>query len=42
MREVDGRIIGEAKDSPLPGPVVKQLTALYKDLVDRSLTPIGG
>ncbi len=41
VREVDGRIIGEAEDGALPGPVVSQLTALYKDLVDRSLTPIG-
>ncbi len=41
VREVDGRIIGEAQDGTLPGPVVRQLTALYKDLVDRSLTPIG-
>ena len=42
VREVDGRIIGEAQDGALPGPVVRQLTALYKDLVDNSLTPIGG
>jgi branched-chain amino acid aminotransferase len=46
VREVDGRIIGEArsdeKTSALPGPVVKRLTALYTDLVERSLTPIGG
>jgi len=41
VREVDGRIIGEAKDGALPGPVTGQLTALYKDLVGRSLTPIG-
>jgi branched-chain amino acid aminotransferase len=45
VREVDGRIIGEArsdeKTSALPGPVVKRLTALYKDLSDRSLTSIG-
>lgn len=45
VREVDGRIIGEApsadKTGILPGPVVKKLTALYQDLVDRSLTPIG-
>ncbi len=41
VREVDGRIIGEAQDGTLPGPVVRQLTALYRDLVDRALTPIG-
>ncbi len=44
VREVDGRIIGEPrsdeKTSALPGPVVKRLTALYTDLVERSLTPI--
>lgn len=42
VREVDGRIIGEAEDGALPGPVVGQLTALYKDLAEHSLTPIGG
>ena len=42
VREIDGRIIGDTEDGALPGPVVKRLTALYKDLVDRSLTPIGG
>ena len=41
VREVDGRIIGDTEDGTLPGPAVKRLTALYKDLVDRSLTPIG-
>ncbi len=45
VREVDGRIIGQDqftdKTDALPGPVVKKLTALYRDLVDRSLTPIG-
>jgi branched-chain amino acid aminotransferase len=42
VREVDGRIIGDMEDGALPGPAVKQLTALYKDLASRSLTPIGG
>ena len=42
VREVDGRIIGEAADGALPGPTGKRLTALYKDLVEHSLTPIGG
>ena len=41
VREVDGRIIGETKDGALPGPFVKRLTALYKHLVERSLTPTG-
>jgi branched-chain amino acid aminotransferase len=41
VREVDGRIIGEAQAGALPGPLVERLTALYKDLVNRSLTPIG-
>ena len=41
VREIDGRIIGESENGALPGPVVKRLTALYKDLVSRSLTPIG-
>jgi branched-chain amino acid aminotransferase len=42
VREVDGRIIGDMEDGALPGPAVKKLTALYKDLASRSLTPIGG
>jgi branched-chain amino acid aminotransferase len=41
VREVDGRVIGEARAGALPGPLVERLTALYKDLVARSLTPIG-
>ncbi len=44
VREVDGRRIGEAPAgdgaAALPGPLVTRLTALYKDLVGRSLTPI--
>ncbi|HSG95326.1 MAG TPA: aminotransferase class IV [Afifellaceae bacterium] len=41
VRKVDGRLIGDTEDGTLPGPVVKRLTGLYKDLVKRSLTPIG-
>jgi branched-chain amino acid aminotransferase len=41
VREVDGRIIGDMEHAALPGPAVERLTALYKDLVEQSLTPIG-
>ena len=39
VRSVDGRTIGAA-DSPR-GPLTERLDALYKSLVQRSLTPIG-
>ena len=39
VRMVDGRTIGEAGFKG-PGPVTEELSRLYKDLVERSLTPI--